>query len=1168
MSNELNKNPDAPAKSDAATREEAVLAFWHEHKIFEKSLEKPAPNGEFIFYEGPPTANGKPGVHHMESRAFKDAIPRYKTMRGYHVPRRAGWDTHGLPVELEVEKKLGFKGKKDIEAYGIAAFNKKCRESVFEYIEMWQRFTERLGYWVDQEKAYFTFNVPYMESLFSIFKKVYDDGRVYKDYRVVPWCARCGTALSTHELAQGYADVKDLSVTAKFELVDEPGTYLLAWTTTPWTLPGNVGLAVGEKIAYGEYSKDGEKVILATALAEKVLPEGWAFVADRSVADLIGKKYKPLYTFAEALAPDTEKPKFENAFKVYPADFVTTEDGTGIVHTAVMYGQEDFELGKKVGLPRVHLVAPDGTFIPGTGFLEGRFVKEEDEKGKPTLAVDILDDLKKRGLFFSQENHAHSYPFCWRCKTPLIYYARDSWYIRMSELRATLVAENEKVHWEPEHIREGRMGEWLRGDKDWAISRERYWGTPMPVWQNADDTERLIVGSIAELKEHTKKSGNTYFVMRHGQGEQNVKNIVSSDVQNDPYGLTELGKTQVQEGAQKLSGEKITKIYSSQFRRARESAEIAADALGISRDAIVYDERLNEFNFGDLSDGSVDAFLEYRRTKGQYTVPFPNGESYLDAKRRFGEFLYELERAQSNENVLIVSHGIAVESLKAIVAGADETLSQYILDTSTKPTGEALKLDFVPLPHNDNYEFDFHKPYIDDVVLIGASGAELRRVKEVMDVWFDSGAMPFAQDHYPFENKEWVDTKGYPADFISEAIDQTRGWFYTLLAVGVLMGRGTPYKNVISLGHLLDENGQKMSKSKGNVVEPMAAIEKFGADTLRFWMYSVNQPGDSKNFDEKTVTEIANKVFNPLVNTLAFYESYAKDELGVSSASAHVMDVWIRARFARAAQVMTESIDSYDLFTATRELREFVGDLSQWYVRRSRDRMRSETDSAQALATLRIILRDTSMLLAPFSPFTAEHVYQRVRLADEPESVHLSAWPIPSRSHLDFINISYQGETSMTLLDAMTRLRAVASEALMLRQKAGVKVRQPLARLTIPASETPFSDELLEIIKEEVNVKEVVQEGNEMKLDTQLTPELVREGDVREFMRALADARKAEGLSQKDVVTIVASEKAREALHDVSIQGLTSISFGETSGEYSAELSFGTISFSITVNAS
>src|SRR3989344_2906057 len=458
-------------KSEVARREEEILAFWEQEKIFKKTLNKPSPKGEFIFYEGPPTANGRPGLHHLESRAFKDAIPRYRTMRGYHVPRRAGWDTHGLPVELQVEKELGFTGKKDIEAYGVAEFNKKCRESVFKYVDEWQRFSDRIGYWVDQTKAYFTFDPSYMESVWNIIKKEDDDGRLYKDYKVLPWCSRCGTALSSHELAQGYAEVKDLSLTVKFKVEGEPNTYFLAWTTTPWTLPGNVALAVGKDITYGRYRKEGEAVIVAKERAN-VLGEGWTLEEEFLGTELVGKKYVPLYTYARVLAPESEKPKFGKAYQVYPADFVTTEEGTG--------------------------------------FVEGRFVKEEE------LAVDILKDLQGKGLLFSKENYSHTYPFCWRCGTPIIYYARDSWYIRMEDLRSTLVAENNKINWEPSHIREGRMGEWLKGAKDWALSRERYWGTPLPVWESEE--ERVVIGSLEELKARTQKRRHRSLNLPHRAG--------------------------------------------------------------------------------------------------------------------------------------------------------------------------------------------------------------------------------------------------------------------------------------------------------------------------------------------------------------------------------------------------------------------------------------------------------------------------------------------------------------------------------------------------------------------------------------------------------------------------------------------------------------------------
>lgn len=1144
---------ETPEKTDAVKREEEILAFWKDNRIFEKSLEKPSTEGDFIFYEGPPTANGRPGVHHMESRSFKDAIPRYKTMRGYRVPRRAGWDTHGLPVELEVEKKLGFTGKPDIEKYGVAAFNKKCRESVFEYISEWSKFTDRIGYWVDQSKAYFTFNAPYMESLWSILKKVGDDGRLYKDYKVLPWCSRCGTALSTHELAQGYADVKDLSVTAKFELVDEPGVYFLAWTTTPWTLPGNVGLAVGADIDYVKVKANDEVYILAKERVESTFKDvPYEVLGTKKGSELVGFAYKPLYPFAEALASETEKPKFENAFKVYAADFITTEDGTGIVHTAVMYGQEDFELGSKVGLPKVHLVAPDGTFVPGTGFLEGRFVKEADENGKPTLAVDVIDDLKKRGLFFSQENHLHSYPFCWRCKTPLIYYARDSWYIRMSDLRPTLVAENHKVNWEPAHIRDGRMGEWLAGDKDWAISRERYWGTPLPIWENADGTERVMIGSVEELKQRVKKSGNTYFVMRHGESEHNLKSIATKDDSTFSSSLTENGRAQATAGAANLKDAGITKIFASPLMRTCETATIVADVLDFPATDIHTDDRLREFDFGDFNGKALKEFVIYRDTCG-YTDRIPGGESYQDVKNRFGSFMYELEQKYSNENILIVTHGVGFEASLAVAAAADASGSRSMVGHQLPNYATPRELDFVPLPHNDSYELDLHRPYIDEVVLISDTGTELKRVKEVIDVWFDSGAMPFAEDHYPFDNKEWIEGNGYPADFISEAIDQTRGWFYTLLAVGVLMGRGTPYKNVICLGHLLDEKGAKMSKSKGNIVDPWEAIERWGADTLRFWMYSVNQPGDSKSFDEKTVTEVANKVFNPFVNALAFYESYVDEgEMVATKESTHVVDRWIRARFAQAASRMTKALDAYDLFTATRELREFIGDLSQWYVRRSRDRMRGGEEAHLALGTLRSILSGTAKLMAPFAPFTAEHVYRALRLKDEPESVHLTKWPAAT-------------EVDEALIEEMARVRALASQALQLRQKTNIVVRQPLAKLSVPGT---LSSELIAILAEEVNVKEVLTEQEEVSLDLELTPELIREGDVRAFMRALADARKTMNLSPKDSVSVYVAEAARATLEGITISGTSSLAFDASAdAPYTAELSEGKIAFSVTRDA-
>ncbi len=1095
----------AENKSPRAHKEEEVLKFWEENKIFEKTLEKESPKGDFIFYEGPPTANAKPALHHMAARFFKDAIPRYKTMQGYRVPRKAGWDTHGLPVELQLEKKLGFKSKKDIEEFGIEKFNKECKESVFEYIGDWEKFTNRIGYWVNLDEAYYTFDNSYIEKVWEVISHVNDRGLLYKDYKVVPWCPRCGTGLSSHELAQGYKDVKDLSVYAKFKIVDEENSYLLAWTTTPWTLPGNVALAVGENIDYVEITNKKQPTTDKFIIAKSrlgILGDEYEIVRELKGKDLLGLSYEPLYPYLQNNLPESEKPKLEKAYKVYPADFVTTDEGTGIVHTAVMYGQDDFILGTEIGLPKYHLVDDTGHFKPEVETFVGKFVKDED------TAVEIIKDLAHRGLLFRKEKHEHSYPFCWRCQTPLIYYARDSWYIRMSDLREDLVKENEKINWEPDYIKEGRFGEWLKEVKDWAISRERYWGTPLPVWQNSDGTKKYVISSIEDLKKNIKTNKNKFIFVRHGEAEHNVNNICSSTIE-DEYHLTEKGKEEAQLAASQIK--KADAIYVSPFIRTKETAEIIAENINFEKEKFIFDNRLVDYNFGDFNGKSYLDYLEYdKKHLTTYETKIPGGESFLDAKKRFGEFLYEIDSKHSNQTIVVVTHGIGVETSPAVVEGADMKKSYEIISTIDVPTGKVLEFDFIPLPHNENYELDLHKPYIDKITL-EKDGEELVRAKEVMDVWLDSGSMPFASfdeiqggpfDFAQGKSFDKAQDRQYPADFISEAIDQTRGWFYTLHAVGVLMEEGRAFKNVICLGHLLDKEGRKMSKSVGNVVNPWEMIDKYGVDLLRLWMYSVNQPGESKNFDEKTVEELGRKTLNLLDNTYTFYNLYRDKTLETNDLpkSSNPLDLWILARLTDVLSEATESLDNYKLLEPVRGLREFLDDFSTWFVRRSRDRIKEGDKDAKQ--TMYFVLKTFVKILAPFAPFTAEDLYQNLKTKEDPESVHLESWP----------QLALENED---VLVKMEHTRRIVSEALEARSKANIKIRQPLQSLR-----ANLEGAYPELIKDEVNVKIVEDKEGDMFLDTNLTPELIEEGLVREEIRSIQDLRKEKGLKPGELLNI------------------------------------------------
>lgn len=858
-------------KLDVSSMEENILKLWKKQDIFKKTVEQRKGGSEYVFYEGPPTANGRPGVHHVLARAFKDMFPRYKTMRGYHVSRRGGWDTHGLPVEIEVERQLGFNNKQQIEEYGIDKFNELCRKSVFTYIQDWEKLTDRIAFWVDLEDAYVTYTNEYIESVWWILKNFWDKDLLFKGYKVVPYCPRCGTPLSDHEVAQGYEDAVDPSVFVRMPLVDKPDTSLLVWTTTPWTLPGNVAVAAHPDVDYVTVERDNngtkEKLILAKSLVEKIFRDEAVKIVDTFKGrKLKGVKYNPLFTF---IPPD--KP----AYFVVLGGFVTTEDGSGLVHQAPAFGQEDMEMAKLHDLPVLMTVQPDGTFIPEITPWRGIFVKDADPQ--------IIKDLDARGLLFHAGTLTHTYPFCWRCHTPLLYYARDSWFIRTSARRQQLVDLNNTINWVPEHIKSGRFGNWLENNIDWSLSRERYWGTPLPVWEceNQDCRHRECIGSIAELSEK---------------------------------------------------------------------------------------------------------------------------------------------------------------------AGKDLT------------------------------ELDLHRPHVDGIhwKCTECGGAHLMtRVKDLIDVWFDSGAMPVAQWHYPFENQEKFKQQ-FPADYICEAVDQTRGWFYSLHAISTLLNDEVSFKNVICLGHIQDGEGRKMSKSLGNIVQPWDVLNAHGADALRWYLYTASPPGQERRFSSDLVGDVIRSFTLTLWNVYSFFVTYAnldKPQGLTVTAASNDLDRWLLSELNVLVRDVTRAYDEYDVLNATRPIEKFVENLSTWYVRRSRRRFwknDSGADKQAAYSTLYTALTAVARLIAPAMPFLAEELYQNlVRSQDEsaPESVHLAEWP---KVMDEFIDESLNRD-----MELIMRLVSLGHSA---RQKANRKVRQPLAEAAFsvgnPAERKALMNNM-DVISDELNVKRV-----------------------------------------------------------------------------------------------
>jgi isoleucyl-tRNA synthetase len=807
-------------------------------------------------------------------------------------------------------------------------------------------------------------------------------------------------------------------------------------------------------------------------------------------------KYEPLYRIDKV---HNHKGKH---WEVLGASFVSAEEGTGIVHTAVIYGEDDYALGLKEGLPMVQLLNPNATYNDDAPeFVRGQYIK----KAEPL----IKEDLEKRGLLFARALHTHSYPHCYRCGTPLIYNAVSSWFINIQAVKERMLEENEKIDWIPEHLKHGRFGKIVESAPDWTISRNRFWASPLPIWKDKKGNA-TIIGSLEDLKSHTKKSGNTYFVMRHGEAE-NITQRVFNFKDSNRFGLTEAGREQVRATAKELATIGITDIYVSPFRRTLETADLAAEALGLSREKIVCDERLRELNMGEFDDTSrFDEYFERRRTL-PYDQKFEGGESYQDAKNRFGDFLYEIEKKHTNANILIVTHGIGLETLAAVAAGAGKESSREIAG-HTQAVGTATGLPFVPLPHNRDYELDYHLPYIDNVKLEDEKGEALTRISEVVDCWVESGAMPFAEYHYPFENQKEFE-KRTPGDFVSEYIGQTRAWFYYLHAVGVEIFDRLAFRNVITTGNILAADGAKLSKSKGNYTDPYLLFDRYGADAFRYYlMSSVVMQAEDLTFRDEEVKEAHARVVNMLRNILAFYVLYKEEAGPANDTSTQLLDRWILARLHSVIKTATESFDTYDVPHATRPMREFIDDFSTWYVRRSRERIKSvdEADKKNALATLRYVLKEFAKAVAPVMPFIAEEIFQEVREDTDRESVHLAEWP-EVKDQFSITNLFTPNKNSELIVE-MAHVRSLASEALQLRQAAGIKVRQPLSSLTIADT---LSDELATILAEEVNVKKVIV-GKELALDTVLTPELIKEGDERELARAVAEARKEQGFSPKD----------------------------------------------------
>ena len=1077
--------------------EESVLKFWEDNDIFKKSVNRDAIKGDYSFYDGPPFATGLPHYGHVVASVIKDLIPRFKTMQGYRVERRWGWDCHGLPVENLIEKELGFKTKKDIEDFGVENFNNACKSSVLRYADEWKKFIPRIGRWVDMDNDYKTMSPDFMESIWWVFKELCNKGLVYEDYKSMHVCTRCETSLSNFEVTLGYKDITDLSATCKFKLKNEEDTYILAWTTTPWTLPGNVALAVGNDITYIKVKVNSGELIGQTFILSKEKFENLSedekskfgifkgpendevkplepFTTEIKGKDLVGLEYEPLFNY---FVNDEKIENKENGWKVYHADFVTTTEGTGIVHIAPAFGEDDMNLAKEYKLPFVQHVKMNGHFTSQVKDFPDFQVKPKDDTQKTDL--EVIKFLAKENKLFSKQKYAHSYPHCWRCDTPLLNYATSSWFVKVTDIKQNLLDNNNQIHWVPEHIKTGRFGKWLEGARDWAVSRSRFWGTPLPVWRCENDECKKIevMGGVEDLFQKMKSTKDSerlteLIVLRHGESEKNIKHVSWSG--DDLYPLTEKGKKDIQKVSEEIDKD-IDVILCSPVLRARESAEIINKKLNKE---IVVVEELRETKKGiwegeDISEEAKNDLELYKKLKGdeRYFYKRGGGESFEDIEKRVAKFIDILKKYKGKKVLVITHNGIKI-SIEALLKDWSHEKFFNILDR------DCFGSSTLYLDNTTNKEFDLHKQVVDNIEFKCTCGSKMKRIPEVFDCWFESGSMPYSSFHYPFENKDIFDKK-FPAQFIAEGQDQTRGWFYTLVVLGTALFNKPAFENVVVNGIVLAEDGQKMSKKLKNYPDPYLILDKYGADALRYYlMASPIVNCQDLNFSEKGVDDVVKKVILKLVNILEFYKMANFDNIVDSkelkydrkNCNNNVLDAWIYAKTNKLIREVTEKYNEYYLADGTRLIENYVEDFSNWFLRRSRARLKSDNieERFNALSVLRENLLNLSLVIAPILPFIAEYLYQNLKINDEgvKESVHLCSWP-------ETLDCDIKDEAK--IIEEMDFVKNVVSLGLSIRKQKSIAVKQPLSKINVVAhkKEKEIIQKNNDIILEELNIKEI-----------------------------------------------------------------------------------------------